>query len=339
MMRGPQHETPQLPRRGRRITRPLHRIALLLLTLLPFLAAGSQTGCRRPTKPSTMRFAVLPILDALPVYVAAEEGYFAEEGLDVELIPAASAAERDQLLQADQVDGVITDLVALALYNRERTQVVAVRYAMVPTREFPQFRILGAAGSGRQKPSDLRNVPVGVSEGTVIEYVTDRLLMAEGLDPDDIAALAVPKIPERMALLNSGELQAATLPEPLATLAMEQGARVVADDSQHPELSASIFAFTADLLEKDPEAVTAFVRAVDGASAAINADKTRWATLLAERNLIPPSLSGTYTLPDYPAGGVPSPDQLADVGAWLIQEGRLEVEPIYDEVVDTSYAE
>ena len=53
--------------------------------------------------------------------------------LQVELIPAASAAERDQLLQAGQVDGVITDLVALALYNKEQTEVVAVRYAMVPT--------------------------------------------------------------------------------------------------------------------------------------------------------------------------------------------------------------
>lgn len=313
----------------------VHRVVLLLLVVVIPLAIG----CRGAQPPAAVRFAVLPILDALPIYVAAEEGYFAEEGLEVELIPAASAPERDQLLQAGRADGVITDLVALSLYNREDRSVVTVRYAMVPTAEFPQFRILAAGDAGVRSPAELSNVPIGVSEGTVIEYVTDRLLAAEGLPSEEIAALAVPKIPERMALLNSGELAAATLPEPLATLAMQQGAVVVVDDSRHPEFSASIFAFTAGMVEDNPDAVGAFVRAVDRAGAAINADKARWATLLAEKNLVPPPISGSYTLPDYPTGGVPTEEQLADVGAWLIQEGMLDVEPLYEEVVDGSFTE
>ncbi len=85
-----------------------------------------------------LRIAVLPILDTLPMYVAEAEGYFAEQGVAVEFVVAASAAERDQLLQAGQVDGIITDLVALALYNRVETRVIAVRYAMVPTPDFAQ---------------------------------------------------------------------------------------------------------------------------------------------------------------------------------------------------------
>ncbi|HQK15671.1 MAG TPA: MetQ/NlpA family ABC transporter substrate-binding protein, partial [Anaerolineae bacterium] len=202
---------------------------LRVLLLASCIGAVLLTGCQKP-EAKALRIAVLPVLDALPLYVAEAEGYFAAQGIQVELIPAASAAERDQLLQAGQIDGFITDLVALALYNRESPQVVAVRYAMVPTADFAQFRILAAAQSGITTVEGLRGVPIGVSEGTVIEYVTHRLLEAEGLPTDAIATLAVPKIADRMALLGAGELSAATLPEPLASLAMQQGAVLIVDD-------------------------------------------------------------------------------------------------------------
>jgi NitT/TauT family transport system substrate-binding protein len=296
-------------------------------------------GCRRAAPAVPLRIAVLPILDTLPLYVAEAEGYFTQHGVAVELVPAASAAERDQLLQAGQVDGVITDLVALALYNRESPEVVAVRYAMVATPDFAQFRILAAAQSGFTRPADLRGISIGVSEGTVIEYVTTRLLQAEGLADDEIATLAVPKIADRMALLNAGELQAATLPEPLASLAMQQGAVVIVDDASHPEFSCSLFAFRRAAVEAQPEAIRNFLAAIEQASAAINADKVRWSNLLTEKQLVPPALSGVYTLPDYPAAAVPTEAQFKDVLVWLEATGRLAELPSYSDVINAAFLE
>jgi NitT/TauT family transport system substrate-binding protein len=306
--------------------------AAAFLALAILLLAGCRAG-RAAEAPAPLRFAVLPILDALPVYVAEAEGYFAAEGVEVELVHASSAAERDQLLQAAQIDGVITDLVALALYNREITRVIAVRYAMTPTAEFAQFRLLAAPGSGILTPADLRGVPIGLSEGTVIEYVTARLLEAEGLAGDEIVPLGVPKIPERMALLAAGELQAATLPEPLASLAIQQGATVIVDDRAHPGVSGSLFAFKASIVRNREADVDGFLRAIDRASAAINADKTRWDDLLAEQALIPAPLTGSYTLPDYPTGGLPPASQFSDVIDWLQAAGRLRTNPDYADVV------
>ena len=304
------------------------KIVLLALCISVILLAG----CQKP-EPSTLRIAVLPILDTLPLYVAEAEGYFAAQGITVELIPAASAAERDQLLQAGQIDGFITDLVALALYNRDATQVVAVRYAMVPTADFAQFRILAAAQSSITTVDDLRGVPIGVSEGTVIEYATHRLLEAEGLPADAIATLAVPKIPDRMALLGSGELSAATLPEPLASLAMQQGAVLIMDDTRHPEISCSLYAFRKDVIDQQPQTTRAFLAAIDQASAAINADKSRWSDLLAEKGLVPAPLTGAYILPDYPANAVPTEAQFADAVAWLQATGQLTTAPTYEDSV------
>ncbi|MBN2389095.1 MAG: ABC transporter substrate-binding protein [Anaerolineae bacterium] len=310
--------------------RGLKVIHILLLFCIGMIALS---GCRKPES-GTLRIAVLPILDTLPLYVAEIEGYFAAQGITVDLIPAAAAAERDQLLQAGQIDGFITDLVALALYNRDTTQVVAVRYAMVPTANFAQFRILAAAQSGITTVEGLRDVPVGVSEGTVIEYVTHRLLEAAGLPTDEIATLAVPKIPDRMALLGAGELSAATLPEPLASLAMQQGAIVITDDTAHPEISCSVYAFHKDVIDQHPQTVRAFLAAIDEASDAINGDKSRWSDLLADKGLVPAPLAGAYILPDYPANAVPTEAQFANAVSWLQATGRLTATPMYKDSVD-----
>ncbi len=311
------------------------RAACLLLLL---------AGCQPPVSaPQPLRIAVLPILDALPLYVAEAEGYFAEQGVAVEFVPVASAAERDQLLQAGQVDGVITDLVALALYNRDEPRVAAVRYAMTPTSEHAQFRILAAPNLGITTPDELHGAAIGVSKGTVVEYVTQRLLAAEGIAAEEVALVAVPKIADRMALLTAGELTAATLPEPLASLAMQQGAVPVIDDTLYPgvdsnsAVSCSVYAFQRATLEAQPAAVRAVMAAVQRASAAINADPSRWHDLLVEKNLLPQPLAGAFPVPHYPGDDAPTPSQFQDVVRWLQTTGALTSTPTYESSITTDF--
>jgi len=297
------------------------RKAIILLVLSSVLIVP--TGCGGRGEPQALRIGVLPILDTLPLYVAEEEGLFEEHGVEVTLIPAASAAERDQLMQAGEIDGIITDLVALALYNRDSVRVVGLRYAMTPTQRFPQFRIMASERSGITRPEELAGVQIGVSEGTVIDYVTDRLLESEGLTPEEIETLGVPRIPERMALLQSGELSAATLPEPLASLALQQGAVVIVDDTEHPDTSCSIYALRKATVDAQPEAVRGLLEAVSEASTMINEDKERWSDLLTGKGLVPQPLVGSYQLPDYPGDRAPTESQFTDAVAWLVANGRL----------------
>ncbi len=194
-------------------------------------------------EPVTLKIAVLPIIDTLPLYVAQGQGFFAKHGVSVELIPVASAPERVQLMAAGQVDGTINETLAVMQFNKDGVQVQAVRYALRPTEGYGHFFILASGQSGITTPEGLKNVEIGVSQGTVIEYVTERLLQNAGLSADEIATIPVPKIPDRMSLLASGELQAATLPDPLGALAVQSGAVIVMDDSAHPEYGFSIYSF------------------------------------------------------------------------------------------------
>ncbi len=305
---------------------------------LALILAGIGAACSpQPAEPTRIRVAVLPILESLPMYVADQEGYFAAEGLEVELIPVSSAPERDQLMQSGQVDAMINEVVSVLFYNQESPQVVVVRFARVATAQAPLFRILAAKDSGIQSVEELAGAPIGISEGTVIEYTTDRLLERAGLAPEQIAKVAVPKIPDRLNLLASGQLQAANLPDPAASLAILQGAVPVIDDTTYPEISHSVISFSRGFVEEHPEAVRGFLRALERAVEAVNGDKSRWDDLLGQKKLLPPPLRGVYTLPDFPPASVPSPEQFNDALAWAQGKGLISTDVPYESSVDASF--
>lgn len=305
-----------------------------LLPLLIFFLSGCSSSTPEPV---TIRVGVLPILDSLPMYVAEERGFFQAQGITVELIPVSSAPERDQLMQANQIDGMVNELVSTLYYNQENTEILIVRFARVATQSSPLFRILAAENSGIQTPQDLIGVPIGISDGTVIEYTTDRILTNAGLDLDQIAKISVPKISDRYALLETNELMAANLPDPLATLAIQGGAVLVIDDTSYPEISVSVLSFRASFVQKYPEEMRKFLLAIEMAVEEINANKAQWDSLLTELNLVPPPLQGTYTLPDFPTASVPTESQFADALDWALEKGLIEAEVSYSDSVDASY--
>ena len=290
-----------------------------------------------PAGPVTLRIAVLPILDALPMYVAQQEGLFAEQNVVVEFIPAGSAAERDQIILAGQADGMINDPISALLYNRDSIQVQVVRIARAATPTFPQYRILASAQSGITSVEALSGVPIGISEGTIIQYVNYRLLTAEGLAPEQISTIAVPNISERMQLLASGELQAAVMPDPLSDLAIQSGAVVVTDDTSHPEYAYSTYAFRLPVIEESPQAIRGFLAAIEEAVALINADPTAWDSLLTEQSLVPAPLIGSYQMPAFPTASVPTQAQWEDALAWAREAGLVDTDISYTDSVTGSY--
>ncbi|OGO41713.1 MAG: hypothetical protein A2W36_02525 [Chloroflexi bacterium RBG_16_58_14] len=320
--------------------------AALLVAALSTLAACSAAATpspapttqapEMPAEPVKLRMANLPILDTLPMYVAQQEGLFEKHGVTAEFIPAASAAERDQIFAAGQADGMINDGISTLFYNQDQTQIQIVRFARTATSTFPQYMILASAQSGIDSVDGLKGVEIGISQGTVIEYITDRLLQAAGLSAEEIKTVAVPKITDRMALLGSGELNAATLPDPLSSLALQQGAKTVIDDTSHPEYGYSVYSFRKQMIDENPQAIRGFLAAIEEAIALINADPTKWESLMVEQKLLPEPLVGAYELPPFPTASVPSQAQWDDVLTWAKDKGLIKNDLSYQESVNPS---
>jgi NitT/TauT family transport system substrate-binding protein len=319
------------------------KIALTILGFLLVLSAcAPKAGTAGPTQAAAnhsskaLKIAVLPIIDTLPMYVAQQEGLFAKHGVNVEFVPVSSAPERDQLLAAKGADGTINETLAVMLFNKEKPQMQVVRYALRPTESNGHFFIIASPKSDISSIDGLKGVKIGVSQGTVIEYVTDRLLQAAGFTAEEIKTVAVPKISDRMALLASGQLKAGVMPDPLAALVVGQGGRIVADDSKHPEYGFSVISFRKDVIDQDPSAVKGFLAAIEEATTMLNADPAKYKSVLSEQKIVPAPLIDKYKPPVFPAAGVPTESEWKDALRWLKEKGILTTDVSYQDSVNAS---
>jgi NitT/TauT family transport system substrate-binding protein len=307
-------------------------IAILLLSLAA-CAPGQEA------ENTNLKMGLLPILDILPFYVAEQKGYFEEEGINVEFVPVKSAQERDALMQAGEIDGMLNDLVSTGLFNRDEVQIKIVATVRRSYPESPQFRVLTAPDSGISSAQDLAGVPIGISQNTVIEYITDRMLEAEGLSPDQIEIVEVSAIPVRFEQLMAGQIQAATLPDPLAQGAVADGANLVVDDSQYAEYSQSVLSFSIEAVDSKPNTINKFLSAWNRAVGDLNSNPNQYSDLLIEKARVPESIQGSYQMPPFPEGEVPSQAEWQDVVDWLLEKGLIDQPITYEDSVSTGFAE
>ena len=309
----------------------------LLIVLV--ISAGFSTGlfAQEDSSANSLKVALLPILDTFPFHVAQARGYFERYGVNVTAVPVGSGLERDQLMQAGAIDGMLNEMATTANFNREGIQVQIILSARKAYPHYPLFRVLSAPGSGISSPADLIGIPIGVSKNTIIEYVTDRLLAANGLTPDQIAKKSVPVIPERFQLLLQGQIKAATLPDPLAKSALEAGAGAVIDDSAHPQYSVSVLSFSIQALKNKTDTVRQFIKAWNQAAQDINTDPESFRPLLLQKIRVPNNIQQTYRIPPFPLREVPSAEQWADVMKWMLSKKLLKAPLPYKESITAQY--
>ncbi len=331
----------------------LHRlITMFFAIVLLFLAAcapaaptvgptaapqAGATVARAPSTTGTLRIGVLPITDVVPFYIAQEQGYFTKQGLNVELVPTASAAERDQLMITQQIDGELNDLVSTVLFNKDKPLIRIVRKARQAFPNAAEYWILTPKDSPIKTPQDLKGKEIAISQNTVIEYVTDRLLELEGLATADIKTTNVPQIPTRLQLLSQNQVAAATLPDPLASLAILQGARIVVDDTKHPDVAVSVISFRTDIVDKRSDDVRKFLAAYDQAIQDIRTRPDQFRNTLIDKGRVPDQLKDKYQFPPFPDPGIPSKAQWDDVVKWAMDHKLITSPVTFESSVDGGF--
>jgi NitT/TauT family transport system substrate-binding protein len=313
----------------------MRRVSLVLLAAVLAAIAVSCVPAQ-PEEPK-LKLALIPVLDTIPIFIAQQNGYFAEQGITVEAIPVKSPQERDVLVTTGQVDGVLTDLQSVGLLNKDAPKLKAVYTSRRPFPNAPMFRILAGPKTAINAPADLKGVPIGISPNTVMEYLTDRMLAGEGLKPDEIAKVEIGQIPVRFEQLMNGNIQAAALPDPLAQGAIAAGAKLIVDDSKYADRSQSVLSFTTEALNAKPGTVKKFLVAWEKAVNELNAHPEKYQGVLIEQGRVPKSIQGTYKMPPFPGRGVPSEDEVKDVAAWLKAKGLVSRDIPYTDVVDASF--
>lgn len=281
---------------------------------------------------AAIRIGLLPAADTLLLIVAKEEGLFAARNLDVELVPFMSSLEQGTALLAGRLDGTFTDIVRVLLLNEAGAdqKIVATTFHASPGR-----RYFGLAVSPRSRRTSLADSPAleaGISTSTIIEYVYERMLLEQGLDPERFRPVSLDKIPIRLQMLLSGKLESAILPEPHLSLAERRGARVLWDDGKLNTALAVVALNTAILEGPGGAAVPEALRdALAEAARRINADPAKYRAVMVEKKLLPSALADDYRMISFDMRFVPKvlpgPDQLQDYSDWMREHGLLKRPP------------
>lgn len=301
-------------------------ILVALLTVTSLIAGGQKED-------GPIKIAFLPILDSLPFYIAQSEGYFEEEGINMEAVIVNSPVQRDQLMQAGEIQGMLNELSSTALFNQNETTVQTVQIVRMATEKSPVFRILASPQSGITTPAELAGKEIGVSKNSIIEYLTDRILAEEGLSSEEIVTKSVPVIPERFQLLMSGQIPGATLPDPLAQAAVAAGAVEVISDTSYPQYSMSVLSFSTAALKENKGTIRKFMKAWNRAVEVLNENPDKYRPLFLEKIQVPPTVSETFIIPPFAEKQIPTEENWQDVLDWLQTKGLMNNKPVYGDSI------
>ncbi len=285
---------------------------------------------------NVVRFGTLPVLQSLPVFVAAEKGYFRAEGLDVEIITFNSALDKDLALTSGQIVGYFGDLMTPMVLNANKVPLRMVATIYSTPKERRMFALMASPKASGSGPGELAGEGIATSSNTILEYLLVRLLGRQGVPAAQIRLLEVKSIPIRLQMLLAGQVMGAVLPEPLVTLAETKGARVVIDDAGK-DLSATVIAFTDRFLGTSPGTVRAFLRALQKASAFIGTHPQEVRSIMIRDCRVPETLRDTFPIPAFPKLTLPDQAQVMDVYRWLQGKGIIRKQMTFREIVADGY--
>jgi NitT/TauT family transport system substrate-binding protein len=313
----------------------MRKLITLCITLLTF--AFAQT-CPEPTG-AVLNVGVLPVLNALPTYIAQQEGLFEQYGVNVNLVSVDSGRDRTIAMQAGQIDVGNSDAVAHVLQVAGGQEVKIVRHDTF-TPDFRFFSIVAGAQSGIASVEDLiaaleaDTAQIAISQNTLIEYLATAMLRDAGYEPEADDYTEVAAIPLRLELLAQGQVAAALLPEPLTTLATTlQGGTALLDDSALEFVPVTL-SVNQNVIDERPGDVCAYLQAYDDAVALINADPEAYRQNDVR---VPDPVRGTYTIPQFADFRVPSEVEMRQVLDWMLAAGLLEDAPAYEDLVDGQF--
>lgn len=288
-----------------------------LLLLLTVLTITKTTGCSNSTVADNqpLRIGLMPTMDSVAIATAYELGFFEQLGLNIELIPFASARDRDAAFIAGALDGATVDLIAVGLFNEggfpaRATSITTAHFTLIGQENY-------------QNINDLNNKSILISNNTAIDFVLDQMLVHYGLPADHLERTEVGNIPARFEMVRAGHADGALISEPFATMAIHDGLSVISDTFQI-DFNPFALAFSLDTITNRLDELQAFYVAYNQAVDYLNNNPVEH-HLDVIVNLIgfPPAVVGYITLPTFLPAQVPEITVAETARDWLIGRGLI----------------
>lgn len=223
-----------------------------LLFLLPLALVGAAEA-------EKVRIGYVQVLPTSLSLIAREQGYYKEQGLDVELVPFGSGPVLMQALASGKLDAAQVGFAPVYVWAARGAPVRVIGKAANA-----DLSILARNDSGIKGPADLKGKRVGVlPSGSVPETLFSGLVLPKfGLD-DKSVTVVNSEAPNLVGGLATNRFDAAVLLEPWTTIAQLQLPLREAYNINTVWKSSlgAVLAARAELINKQPETVKKLVAA------------------------------------------------------------------------------
>jgi NitT/TauT family transport system substrate-binding protein len=246
------------------------------LDTLALIAIAAMAGARctpsRPAgsagaAPTKITAAIIAIVDVAPIYLGRNQGFFAEQGIDLTLQLAQGGAAIVPGVVSGQYQFGFANLVSLLLAQTKGLplKLVAAGNSSTGTPGADFGAVVVPAGSPARTARDLEGKTVAIHNLNNIGDLTIRASVRKaGGDPAKVKFLEV-AFADVPAALAARRIDAAFVVEPFLTVAREQGARVLVWNLTDaiPNLMVAAYFTTTEYARKHPEVVKRFAAAMN----------------------------------------------------------------------------
>lgn len=271
----------------------------------------------------------------LPLYIAEEKGFFAQQNIEIHWIDVRDPGQAEKIFHAGEADLIMTTFANLMQAEVRKPGVIRLLFPIYESSEEPGSYILVPPQSKIRRVAELRGKTLGTYSGPSQKAYALIVLKKLGLrEPIDVQLVQVSSATQVQGLL-SGSFDALFTVEPYGSLAISKGARVLESGVRTKYISNPFWlgcvAIATSLAKNSPHTVEAILKALENAAAYIKVHENDAREILAKRTDIDSDVARRCALYTW----IPHPNAPA---MRQIQEGidLLAREKLLDRSVDIS---
>jgi NitT/TauT family transport system substrate-binding protein len=236
--------------------------------------AGDGTSSASADGPITMQIGRAAAFAQFPLFVAEEEGFWEDAGIDPEFVSIAAGPEQTAAQvsgELDVVDNVPNNLLPIIDKGVDIvafTQTFkASQFDIIVDADYP---LTAEQGDWEGAMQDLKGAKVGViARGTGAEDIARTLFKEAGIDPESATYIATGLPSTTMAAMQNEQIDMAITLEPGIAQAVESGLAVSPFSVRAGEAPESLVwpgvvgTTTREYADKNPEALKAYISALE----------------------------------------------------------------------------
>ena len=238
------------------------KVARLIGALFFSLALSASAVAQTADTP--LKVGVIPITDVAPLYVGIAKGFFKEEHLAIESVPAqGGAAIVPAVISGDDQIG-FSNMVSLILAAEHGLPVQAVAYGAGINDGKPAAAVMVGGASPIKSYKDLAGKTIAVNSVNNIGDVTiSDVLARHGVNPATVKYVEM-GFPEMPAALKQNRVDAIWANEPFLSAAKADGARIIFANYEEYDAKLTVAAYftTHQYATEHADIVARFARAM-----------------------------------------------------------------------------